>query len=245
MKDGLQDNNKQISDIESLIQKKCDLIIVSPNEAKPLTDIVEKVYNFGIPIIILDRKVEGESYSQFIGADNFAIGKKAGEWVINYLGDKGGNVVEILGSIGSSSQIDRHKGFLKAISKNPRVKVIDSGCSNWLREKAIAVMEKMLRDNIKIDVVFAHNDPSAEGAITAAKVAGREKNIKFISVDGLPNPGIRSVMDGRISVTYLYPTGAREAIESAYKLLVKKETLVKNLKLESAEITKKHFLTFK
>lgn len=240
IKDGMQDNNKQTSDIESLIQKKCDLIFVSPNEAKPLTDIIENVYKSGIPIILLDRKIDGESYTQYIGADNFDIGKKAGEWAADYLGDKGGNVVEISGSLGTSAQIERHEGFLNGIKGNPEVKIIDSRSSDWLREKSIAVMEKMLNDHKKIDVVFAQNDPSAEGAYTAAKNANREKEIKFIDIDALPTPsgGIKGVIDGRISVTYLYPQGAQEAIESAYKLLVKKETLVKNLRLDTLEITK-------
>lgn len=240
IKDGMQDNNKQISDIESLVQKKCDLIFVSPNEAKPLKDAIENVYNSGIPIILLDRKIDGESYTQYIGADNYDIGKKVGEWIVKYFGNKAGNVVEISGSIGTSAQIDRHNGFQDVIRNYPNVKVIDYGCSDWLREKAIAVMEKMLKKNSNIDVVFAHNDPSAEGAYTAAKKVNREKNIKFVGIDALSSPGggISGVVDGRISVTYLYPSGAREAIESAYKLLVKKETPVKNVRLDTLEITK-------
>lgn len=239
IKDGMQDNNKQISDIESLIQKKCDLIFVSPNEAKPLKDAIESAYNSGIPIILLDRKIDGEAYTQYIGADNYDIGKKAGEWIAGYLGANGGNVVEISGSIGTSAQIDRHNGFQDVIKNYPNIKVIDSGSSDWLREKSIAVMEKMLKNNSNIDVVFAHNDPSAEGAYTAAKRVGAEKNMKFVGIDAQADPGggISSVIEGRISVTYLYPSGAAEAIESAYKLLVRKETLEKNIRLDTLEIT--------
>lgn len=244
IKDGMQDNNKQISDIESLVQKNYDLIFVSPNEAKPLQDEIEKVYNSGIPIILLDRKIDGDSYTQYIGADNFAIGKKAGEWIVREAGGKDTNVVEISGSIGTSAQIDRHNGFQDAIKDHPNIRVIDSGSSDWLREKAIPVMERMLRENKKIDIVFSHNDPSAEGAYTAAKKANREKEMKFVGIDGLSSPGggISSVRDGRISVTYIYPSGAKESIESAYKLLVKKETLVKNLKLDTMEITQSNAL---
>lgn len=240
LEDGMQDNNKQISDIESLVQKKCDLIFVSPNESKPLTDIIKRIYNSGIPIILLDRRVEGDSYTQYIGADNVAIGKRAGEWVANYLGDQGGNVVEISGSLGTSAQIERHQGFTQGIASNTKIKIIDSQSSDWLREKSIAVMERMLIDHLDIDVVFAHNDPSAEGAYTAAKNANREKEIKFIGIDALATPsgGIKGVIDGRISVTYLYPQGGQVAIESAYKLLVKKEVLEKNIELETLEITK-------
>lgn len=242
--DGMQDNNKQISDIKSMVQKGCNLIIVSPNEEKPLTDIVETVYNSGIPIILLDRKTESNSYTQYIGADNFAIGKMAGTWVSNYLGKNGGNVVEITGSLGTSAQIDRHEGFLEGIKNNPNIKIIYSRSSDWLREKAISAMEEIIslsrNTNEKIDVVYAQNDPSAEGAYTAAKNANMEKEMKFIGIDALPTPGggIQAVIDGRISVTYYYPQGSKEAIDSAYNLLVKKEPLTKNIKLETIGITK-------
>lgn len=239
IKDGMQDNSKQISDIESLVQKKCDLILVSPNESKPLKDAIETVYNSGIPIILVDRKIDGDKYTQYIGADNYDIGRKAGEWIIKNFGNKPVKVVEILGSIGTSAQIDRHNGFKDVIGSYSNIKVIDYGSSGWQREKAIAVMEKILDRNADIDIVFAHNDPSAEGAYTAAKKAGREKNIKFIGIDGLSGPGggISGVIDGRISVTYIYPSGAKEAIESAYKLLVKNETLEKHVKLDTMEVT--------
>jgi ribose transport system substrate-binding protein len=101
-------------------------------------------------------------------------------------------------------------------------------------------MEAMLQANKKIDIVYGHNDPAAEGAYIAAKNAGREKEMKFIGIDALPTPdgGIKSVMDGRISATYVYPTGGKDAIESAYKLLVKGEKLEKNVTLDTIEVTK-------
>ncbi len=240
--DGAQDNNRQISDIEGFIQKNVDLLMVSPNEAKPLTDVVTKAYNSGIPVILMDRKIEGDSYTQYIGADNVMIGRKCGEWAAAYLGEKGGNIVEIMGSIGTSAQKERHEGFLQGLSKNPRAKIIDSQSSDWLRDKAIVVMEQMLKAHEKIDLVFSHNDPGAEGAYTSAKNSGRAQEMKFMGIDALPTPdgGIMSVLEGRIDVTYLYPTGSKEAVESAYKLLVKKEPLQKVIMLDTVEITKEN-----
>lgn len=242
--DGAQDNNRQISQIEHFIQMGVDLLMVSPNEAKPLTDVIKKAYNSGIPVILIDRKIEGDSYTQYIGADNILIGQKCGEWVANYLGPQGGNIVEIMGSIGTSAQQERHEGFLRGLAKNPKARIIASDSSDWLRDKAIVVMEQMLKKHEKIDVVFSHNDPGAEGAYTAAKNTGREHEMKFVGIDALPTPdgGIMSVLQGRISVTYLYPTGAKEAVESAYKLLVKREKLQKDIKLNTLEITKENAL---
>lgn len=238
--DGMQDNSKQISDTESFLEKNYDLIVISPNEAKPLTAVVRKVFESGIPVILMDRKIEGEYYTQFIGADNELIGQKAGEWAAKSLGEKGGNIVEIRGSEGTSAQKERRKGFAKGIAKNPKAKIIDSQNADWLRENAIRVMEQILPANNKIDIVYGHNDPCAEGAYMAAKNAGREKDIKFIGIDALPTPdgGIKSVMDGRLSVTYVYPSGGKEVIDSCYKLLVKGEKLEKTIVLDTIEVTK-------
>ena len=97
----------------------------------------------------------------------------------------------------------------------------------------------MLQTNDDIDLFFALNDPMAEGAYIAATNAGRQDEMKFIGVDGLPTPdgGIRSVMDGRLSLTMVYPTGGAEAIQSAYKLLVEGEELEKNVTLGTEVVT--------
>jgi ribose transport system substrate-binding protein len=238
--DAAQDNSKQIADVENFIQQKVDLLIISPNEAKPLTAVVKKAYDAGIPVIVLDRKVEGDDYTQYIGGDNKLIGKKAGEYVAKVLGEEGGNVVEIKGLEGSTPQQERHDGFLEGISSNPNVKVIASQNSDWLRDKAITVMETILQANKEIDVVYGHNDPAAEGAYIAAKNANREKEMIFIGIDGLPTPdgGLKAVMEGRLSATYIYPTGGKEAIESALKILVDKAKVEKTVILDTIEVTK-------
>jgi ribose transport system substrate-binding protein len=240
--DSAQDNSKQIADINYFIQQKVDLLIVSPNEAKPLTAVIKKAYKAGIPVILLDRRIEGDSYTQHIGADNVDIGKRLGEFTAKYLGKKGGNVVEIRGLEGTSGQKERHDGFREGIKKNPKVKIIASQNADWLKDKALNVMENMLKENKKIDVVFSHNDPMAEGAYIAAKNVGREKEMFFIGVDGLPTAegGIKSLIEGRIGITYVYPTGGQESIENAYKLLVKKEKLEKDIILPTIEINKKN-----
>jgi len=238
--DAAQDNSKQIADVENFIQQKVDLLIISPNEAKPLTAVVKKAYDAGIPVIVLDRKVEGDAYTQYIGGDNKLIGKKAGEYVAKVLGEKGGRVVEIKGLEGSTPQQERHDGFLEGISSNPNVKVIASQNADWLRDKAITVMENILQANKDINVVYGHNDPAAEGAYIAAKNSGREKEMIFIGIDGLPTPdgGLKAVMEGRLSATYIYPTGGKEAIESAIKILLDKEEVEKTVILDTIEVTK-------
>ena len=121
---------------------------------------------------------------------------------------------EIKGLEGTSGGIDRDNGFREGIKKNENIEIVAANNADWLREKAITVAEEMLQTNDEIDLFLALNDPMAEGAYIAAKNAGREGDILFVGFDGLPTPdgGIRSVMDGRLSMTQVYPTGGAEAI---------------------------------
>lgn len=233
--DAAQDNSKQIADIENFVQMGVDLIITSPNEATPLTNAVSAAYDAGIPVILLDRKIDGDKYTQFIGADNVDMGRIAGEYVADTLLPDGGKVCEIKGLEGTSGGIDRDNGFREGIKKNDKIEIVAVNNADWLREKAITVAEEMLQTNDEIDLFLALNDPMAEGAYIAAKNAGKEGDVLFVGFDGLPTPdgGIRSVMDGRLSMTQVYPTGGTEAIESAYQLLVEGKELDKTLTLTS------------
>ena len=233
--DAAQDNSKQIADIENFVQMGVDLIITSPNEATPLTNAVSAAYDAGIPVILLDRKIDGDKYTQFIGADNVDMGRIAGEYVADTLLPDGGKVCEIKGLEGTSGGIDRDNGFREGIKKNDKIEIVAVNNADWLREKAITVAEEMLQTNDEIDLFLALNDPMAEGAYIAAKNAGKEGDILFVGFDGLPTPdgGIRSVMDGRLSMTQVYPTGGTEGIESAYQLLVEGKELDKTLTLTS------------
>ena len=233
--DAAQDNSKQIADIENFVQMGVDLIITSPNEATPLTNAVSAAYDAGIPVILLDRKIDGDKYTQFIGADNVDMGRIAGEYVADTLLPDGGKVCEIKGLEGTSGGIDRDNGFREGIKKNDKIEIVAVNNADWLREKAITVAEEMLQTNDEIDLFLALNDPMAEGAYIAAKNAGKEGDILIVRNDGLPTPdcGIRSVMDGRLSMTQVYPTGGTEAIESAYQLLVEGKELDKTLTLTS------------
>lgn len=237
--DAAQDNSKQIADIENFVQMGVDLIITSPNEATPLTNAVSAAYDAGIPVILLDRKIDGDKYTQFIGADNVDMGRIAGEYVADTLLPDGGKVCEIKGLEGTSGGIDRDNGFREGIKKNDKIEIVAVNNADWLREKAITVAEEMLQTNDEIDLFLALNDPMAEGAYIAAKNAGKEGDILFVGFDGLPTPdgGIRSVMDGRLSMTQVYPTGGAEAIESAYQLLVEGKELDKTLTLTSEIVT--------
>jgi len=223
--DAAQDNAKQVSDIENFLTQGVDLLIVSPNEAAPLTDEINKVWKACIPVIVLDRNITNTDYSMFIGANNVAIGKSAGQYVAQWCKDQKlspCNVIEIRGLEGAPPAKDRGDGFRAGIADNPDVKIIASQNADWLREKAVPAADAMLRANEKVDVIFGHNDPMAEGAYLAAKAAGKDlSKILFVGIDALPTAdgGIESVLQGRIGVTFVYPTGGKQAIDWAKLIL--------------------------
>ena len=236
--DAQQDNAKQVADVENFLRQKIELLIISPNEAKPLTPIVRRAYEAKIPVIILDREIEGETYTTFIGASNQEIGRAAGEYAAELLGGKG-KVVEIKGLPGSTPAQDRSWGFRQAIGKFPGITIVHDPVANWLREEAMSQMESALAANPKIDLVYAHNDPMAIGAYLAAKAKGREGEMKFIGIDGLPglDGGRQAVMDGRLAATFVYPTGGKEAVEIAESIL-HGEPVLHRITLPTERITK-------
>ena len=220
LKDAQNDSLRQRAQVEELLEQKIDVLIISPKESAPLTKPVAEVYEKGIPVIVLDRSVEGEHFTTFIGADNRRIGREAGKFVAATLGGKG-NIVELKGLMTSSPGRDRHEGFVEGLAeaKASAVKVVFEADMEWLEPNARKEMESALAANKSIDLVYAHNDPGAHGAYLAAKAAGREHQMKFVGIDALPHEGVRYVREGILDATLAYPTGGAEAVELSLKLL--------------------------
>ena len=216
-KDAQNDTLQQRAHVEEFVSAGVDLIIISPKEAQPLTEPVARAMDAGIPVIVLDRAVLGDKYTCFIGADNRRIGRAAGEWIKQTLGGRG-NVVELKGLMTSTPGQDRHAGFREGIAGS-QIKVIFEADMKWLEPEARKEMDSALARFDKIDLVYAHNDPGAHGAYLAAKAAGREKEIKFVGIDALPQEGVIYVKQGVLDATFQYPTGGAEAIEIARKIL--------------------------
>ncbi len=235
-KDAQNDVLTQRAQVEEFVSAKVNLLIISPKEAQPLAEPVSKAMAAGIPVIVLDRDIIGENYTQFIGADNVKIGRALGAWLVKNYGGKGAKVVEIMGLQTSPPGQDRHNGFVEAI-KGSDLKVIFSADAHWLEPDARKEMESALARFDKIDIVYGHNDPSAHGAYVAAQAAGREKEMVFVGIDSLPHEGIVYVKQGIMNATFQYPTGGDKAIIQALKIL-KGEKVPKRITLGSRLFTK-------
>ena len=219
----VDDTEKQIRDIESFIEQKVDLIIVSPNKAVPITPVVEKAYKSGIPVVLVDRKILSDQYTAFIGADNYQIGQEVGNYIANLLKGKG-NVVQIRGLEGSTPAFERHQGFSSVISNYPNVKLVYDADGAWLKDVAENKMEEALATCSEIDLVFAQNDRMAIGAYNVAKRQNRSDSIFFLGIDALPGNegGIEQVLKGKLKATFIYPTGGDKIIDLAMNILQNK-----------------------
>lgn len=217
------DNRRQTEDIRYFMEQGVDLLIVSANEAAPMTPIVEEAFQKGIPVIMVDRKILSEKYTAYIGADNYEIGNAVGSYIAARLKGKG-NIVELTGLSGSTPAMERHEGFMAALSRFPEIRLIDKADAAWERAPAELEMDTMLRRHPKIDAVFAHNDRIAPGAYQAAKKAGREKEMIFVGIDALPGEGngLELVLDSILDATFIYPTNGDKVLQLAMNILEKK-----------------------
>lgn len=214
-------NEKQIEDIQSFIDKDFDLIIVAPNEAEALTPIVKKAYDSGIPVIIFDRRVMGEDYTAYIDLDNAGIGYAAAEYgsaLLNNSGKGVNKVVEITGLPGSTPAQERHQGFVKGMEDFPGLQLVASVSGNWDRERAAYVADSLIEAQPDLKLVYAHSDNMAIGVANVLKEKGRE-DIRILGTDASPGQGIDAVRDSVIDATFIYPTEGGRIIKTAFSIL--------------------------
>lgn len=209
-------SDKQIEDIKYFANNGFDIIIVSPNEAEKLTPIIKEIYEKGIPVIIFDRNIIGDSYTARVGVDNNGLGRSVAEYALNIIkGDI--RAIEIMGLPGSTPAEGRHEGFIQEFTVNGG-QLLASVPANWNKEEAIPVVDSLLRKYDNINLIYAHNDRMAIGASEVVNRLGRN-DIKIIGIDAAPNIGIQAVADGVIDATFLYPTEGHKLIRIALDIL--------------------------
>ncbi len=219
-RDAQNDTEKQRRDIEGFIDDKVDLLIVTPNEADAITPSVELAYKKGIPVVMVDRKINSEQYTAYIGADNYEIGKLAGALAAE-ISEGNGTILEVWGLRESSPALERHRGFSDAIAPYPNLKIVASLDGQWEQDTAAHRFRESASILPSFNIVYAHNDVMAYSVYTLCQKQGRADSIKFIGVDGLSGPGggLQLVEDKILTATFLYPTGGEEAIRTASNIL--------------------------
>jgi signal transduction histidine kinase/AraC-like DNA-binding protein/ABC-type xylose transport system substrate-binding protein len=217
-RDAEANSKKQLMQIDELVKLNIDLLIVSPNEIQPLSPRIEQIYDSGIPVVLIDRGINSKKYTAFIGASNFEAGQNAGRYAVSLLNGKG-TLMESMGLSDASPFIQRHKGFMDIISKQPGItflKTLEDHTAGYEEQLAAALLTEK-----NIDLIFAQSDYIARDVYKICKQTGVDKKIKIIGVDGLPldTLGMGMVAKKILAATVLYPTGGQEAIITALQIL--------------------------
>lgn len=218
-------SEEQIKDIESFIERKVDLIVVAPNEEEALRPVIEKAYDAGIKVVMIDRKANTDKYTAYVGGDNVDVGRQAAKYIIDRL-PNGGNIIEIEGLASSSASQERKIGFHEVIDRHPEIHIVGSAVADWQKKKAYSVMKELGKKlgDTRVDIVFAYNDRMAIGAHDCFNEYMNNVSYAeplFIGVDALMNDsiGVGKIEDGTLVASFLYPTGGDKAIHTAACIL--------------------------
>ena len=204
--DAQQKQENQIKAIRSFIAQKVDVIAFAPVVTTGWDTVLKEAKTAKIPVILTDRSIETKDdslYVTMIGSDFTEEGRKAGKWLLeNYKGQGDVNIVELQGTVGSAPAIERKKGFEEVIKANPRFKITRSQTGDFTRSKGKEVMEAFLKTDKKVNVLFAHNDDMAIGAIQAIEAAGMKpgSDIIIVSIDAVKG-AFEAMMAGKLNVS--------------------------------------------
>ena len=207
---------KQTSDVEDLINRGVDAIIMCPIATDPLVPVSQEVQAAGIPLILIDRTIATDDYDYYVGGNNYQIGVLAAEYIGEKLNGEG-NVVIIQGTLGGSATNDRQAGFIDTIAeKYPNLVVLDEQSGEWARDVGMTVMEDYIQAyGDEIDAVYSHGDNATLGALQAIEAAGKDYII--VSADGQKEV-FDAVKEGKVDGCIIFPGGGKESVELLVKL---------------------------
>lgn len=221
----------QISQVEAFLLKDPKVLLISPH-SESLTAVCEKVFDKGIPVILLDRGIESDKYTTRIAGDNTEIGRQAARYIAQKLNGRG-TVVVIQGVQAATATNERQQGALDVWAKEfPFIRVVGNQHCDYQRVKAHEWMSAYLQTSPKFDAVYAHNDEMAIGASMALK----EKNIGgkiVVGVDACQQEVIDKIKSGELTATFLYPHPAKKGMEVAMQLLRGEKNIPKRINLDT------------
>jgi galactofuranose transport system substrate-binding protein len=196
---------KQVADVEDLIARRVDVILLAPREFEGLAPALQAAREAKIPVILVDREAEGtpgEDFVTFLGSNFVEQGRRAAEWLVKETNGQAG-IVELTGTPGSSVATDRAKGFRDVIAQHPGMKIIASQTGEFSRATGQRVLQNIAQSlGRQITAVYAHNDEMALGAIQALKSAGLQPgtDVKIVSIDG-QRAALEAIQRGELGAT--------------------------------------------
>jgi signal transduction histidine kinase/DNA-binding response OmpR family regulator/ABC-type xylose transport system substrate-binding protein len=233
MLDAHDNSQRQQAQIRELVRGGIDLLIVSPQEAGPVTPAVEEAYQRGIPVVLLDRRITSEQYTAFVGGNNLEVGQAAARYAARLLKEHG-NVLEILGAASSSTTVIRHEGFAQGLAAFPNLHLAAQVNGNWDRIALQPLLTAALKAHPEVALIYAHNDDMACGAAEVLRKLSLTKKVRIIGVDGL-EPAL--VQQRVLTASLLYSPAGEDAIRTAVHILrhqpFKRENILGTMVIDS------------
>ena len=224
LKNADNNNERQCLQIDSLVDEGVDLLVVSPNDYYALNGSLQRAREKNIPIVFFDRTTALKDYTAYIGGDNVEAGRKMAEYAAMLCRDSVKTdgrrpiVLEMTGPLAISPAAQRHAGFSEVISNNPSIDYRHVP-SQWSYDDCKRIMREWQENGKAVDVVFCHSDLAAVGAYEAAKELHKEREIRFLGIDGLSGEGLDAVQNAQLAASYIYPTHGEEVIALALRIL--------------------------
>jgi ribose transport system substrate-binding protein len=220
------DVEKQMQIIENLIQSKVGALCITPSGSKEVVPAIVKANRAGIPVVIVDTRVDGDTLTNaggkvaaFIGSDNFDGGRLAGEYIVKKLAGKG-KVAILEGIPGHETGDSRLKGFHQAVAGSPGIEIVSSQTANWERDQGYNVFQNVLQSHPDVQALFACSDLMALGAVEAIRAAGKTGKITVVGFDAF-SEAREAVKKGLMDATVAQSPAdmGRFAVEDAYRVL--------------------------
>ncbi len=232
------DPAKQNNVIDTFLLKQPKVLLVSP-VTEAVQAQVEKAYDAGVPVILLDRAIPGDKYTAYVGGDNVEIGREAAKYIVDQLHGKG-TVLMIQGLGGATATTDRKNGAMEVFKATPGIHVIEGDDCKYQRNAAKTYMENFLQSGKPFDAVYAHNDEMAIGAYLAwaASPKASGKRPLIVGIDGCQREMVDMIKAGKIDATFKYPIPGPKGIELAADILKGNKPTDKKVILPTERVTK-------
>lgn len=219
--DAQNDIEKQNSDIQSLLTNDIDVLLLNPTNPSAVAPSLKAAEQANVPVITVDRDTE-QDVTAYIGRDNEDMARLAGEVAVDLLGGQGeakGKIIELQGDAGGTVMMARHDGFHEIVEQESGIEIIEGPYSDYIRSKAVSAMQDLLQAHPDVNLVYAHNDDMALGAIQVLKQANKLDDVKIVGIDGLME-AVKQIDAGTFDATVLNDpiTLGELAVQTAIKV---------------------------
>lgn len=241
--DGQADTATQISQCEDLVSQKCDVIILNAFDAEGSGQCVDLCNEAGIPCVEVNASTNNTDYLSYVGSNDVTAGEMMGNFIIEQLGEEGGQIAILEGNMGQSAQLQRYEGLEKTVLAADNIECVYTITCDWQRDTAMSTTEDLLAKYPDLKAIACENDDMAMGALDACEANGRTE-VVICGIDAIDD-AVQAVADGRLSGTILQDAqGQAETVVDVAVKVAQGETVEKLYEVPFQLITSENVADF-